>query len=579
MKILLYSPYQYIDVHALPEALVARELSLKGHDIFQVGCDGIFKNHCISMSAAGVWPADEYDKKNSICFECKKNRDFISNKFNFKQILIEDYIDEKDKSFIAEQLQKISLINWTDFMLDGVPIGRYASYEFLLDYKINTTELTSDQWKIYLIYFSNALKVFIAGKRIFESIQPDKLIVYNNFYSTNHLMCEIANQRSIEAYSLHAGSHHVNRLSQMTIFRGHKSQYSINRHPGWEIYKKNPMSIEAVKLASAHIHELVEANSPWVYSSKFSGIHTSKMKKHFGICEGKKVILVTMASADERFAATLVDGFPEVSSSIFKNQIEWLQTLIKWIRNQHDLHLIIRVHPREFPNKRESVTSKQGILLAELFANIPENVSINWPKDRISLYDLMRITDLGLNATSTAGMELILFGIPVVTHDIQQLFAYPPDMNVCCSSQDDYFLKIRESVNLGLRFSNTYVVYKWLAFKNEVIAIDISDGYEQKKWNFINWRLYRFMKFLGIYNKLPGLKKKNNLLNGYWLTYAIEKSEESHIMEYLKLNKIIENQGKVDIACVEYIKRDIIMLAKKIAPADHQFIDKITSLN
>ena len=79
--------------------------------------------------------------------------------------------------------------------------------------------------------------------------------------------------------------------------------------------------------------------------------------------------------------------------------MDWIKFTVEWVSSRPDLFLIIRVHPREFPNKRESVTSEQAIALSKFFEHLPKNVAINWPSDSISLHDLIRITDVGLNAT------------------------------------------------------------------------------------------------------------------------------------------------------------------------------------
>ena len=48
-----------------------------------------------------------------------------------------------------------------------------------------------------------------------------------------------------------------------------------------------------------------------------------------------------------------------------------------------------------------------------LRARLP-HLHINLPRDNLSLHDLLKISDVLLNNTSTAGLEASLFGIPVV---------------------------------------------------------------------------------------------------------------------------------------------------------------------
>jgi hypothetical protein len=58
---------------------------------------------------------------------------------------------------------------------------------------------------------------------------------------------------------------------------------------------------------------------------------------------------------------------------------------------------------------------------------LPTNIVINWPTDNISLYKLCKLVDVGLNNTSSAGLEMMCFEIPIVEYDRTQLYAYPTD--------------------------------------------------------------------------------------------------------------------------------------------------------
>jgi hypothetical protein len=78
------------------------------------------------------------------------------------------------------------------------------------------------------------------------------------------------------------------------------------------------------------------------------------------------------------------------------------------------LALIIRIHPRELPNKRENRTSANAERLRELLVNLPDNVIVNWPEDKLSIYDLLQRVDLVLSAWSTVLLEASLFGCPII---------------------------------------------------------------------------------------------------------------------------------------------------------------------
>jgi hypothetical protein len=161
---------------------------------------------------------------------------------------------------------------------------------------------------------------------------------------------------------------------------------------------------------------------------------------------------------------------------LFKNQVEWVDELVSWARTRPDVFLIIRVHPREFPNRRDAVHSTHAQRLAAAFRDLPDNVRINWPTDKVSLYDLATEVDVGLNGWSSAGKELSLLGVPVVLFTGDILF-YPSSLNLLATSKSNYFDLIDEALDGGWSFERVRRTYRWLAVEYHLATIDISDGF------------------------------------------------------------------------------------------------------
>jgi hypothetical protein len=277
-----------------------------------------------------------------------------------------------------------------------------------------------------------------------------------------------------------------------------------------------------------------------VYSIASRGVSSVSLRKFFGISDDKYVLLAIMASADERFAASMIDAMPPFVEPMFPTQIDWINGLIEFVRKRDDIFLIIRAHPREFPNKREGVLSKQVVELQKLFVNLPNNICVNWPQDQISLHDLIKITDVGLNSTSTAGIELGMFGAPVVLYDSDQLFSYPAEINYVALNQEDYYQKIDIALKEGWSFENVRKTFRWLSYKFDHVEIDISDGFKvsdviEIPSFFYNVRNY-LMRRLGGNSYLEErlfieqLKKRTiPVKNSELLSVAIERNMESHL--------------------------------------------------
>ncbi len=529
MKVLFFSPHAFIDVHSVPEALVAASLQEDQCEVVTVGCSGAYHRFCVAMSAGRLVDSSPEPEKAKICKICIARKQAIRDHFDLRGCDLEAFFEEGDVALVARLLADVDRHNWADFGYAGIPVGRYASYEFLLNHKINKLVLSEAQWLLFRSHLEDALQTALAGQRLLQTEKPDVVATYNSQYAVHHIICALAEQRGIPHYTLHAGSHHVYRLSQMTIFKGLRAQKLINRSATWQWFSEQPLSRARILRVTEHVSELLRAESPWVYSVKSTQRDSEELRTFFGIRSEQKVLLVTMASADERFAATLVDAMPPYEEPFFKTQIEWIHRLISWVAERPAYFLIIRVHPREFPNKREKVLSAQAQELSSYFQDLPDNARVNWPEEKVSLHDLIKITSLGLNATSTAGLELLLFGVPVLIYDQPQLFAYPRELNWCANSPTDYFAKIELAVAQGWRLDYAIAAYRWLAYRSEVLSIDIADGYRAPPFwlRAVNEILRRFGRAI----PLPGLAywRRGRLRQADKLVMAIREGLESHL--------------------------------------------------
>ncbi len=72
--------------------------------------------------------------------------------------------------------------------------------------------------------------------------------------------------------------------------------------------------------------------------------------------------------------------------------------------------MVIRVHPGEVLTHGPSMVDVVQKALPEL----PENIHLVGPKDKVNTYDLIEMADLGLVYTTTTGMEMAMSGVPVI---------------------------------------------------------------------------------------------------------------------------------------------------------------------
>jgi hypothetical protein len=542
LKIINFAPYAGIDVHDYPQSIVCRALVNRDHKITQIRCRGIYQKNCITMSAYGVWFDSKEDEKEKICSQCKAKEKLSKNIFEFETIYIDDFINMNELKNIDKFVAKVDVNNWDTLTYESLPIGRYASYEFLLNRKISSPKFEESLLSEYKAALWNSMLTAIAARKIAKKYKPDRVLTYNNLYSCNHIFSAICNKFGASQYTLHAGSHHKYRLSEMTIFKDYINQSLTNRENAWDKYRRIPLDSIKIKKSYEHVEELLKAKSPWVYSIKSNYKNIEELKRRLSIPKNARVLVATMASGDERFAAAIIDTLPPYETPFFETQLEWVNHLKKIALLRSDFYIIVRVHPREFPNKREKVLSSQAKILRKALADSPKNMVINWPEDRISLHDLLKVADVGLNATSTTGIEFLLFGIPVVIYDRAQLFSYPREFNYIADNKDEYLGKIENALNDGLNYKHIINAFRWISYRSDVVAIDISSNYSSHL-NFISKIISQISRTFGF--ACPDLRFKRlrsffGIGNQDKLVYAIEKNQISHIGKFQHRHSVTE---------------------------------------
>lgn len=477
MKILVFAPHSAIWVHAFPEALVAESLQQAGHEIVYTTCGRLFRELCVCMVAHGVRMDSPAEEKKRVCDVCDGNKQIIRKSFGFPGHDLMDLIEEADHRWVNDICASVTDRNLLDLVIDGVAVGRCALSHFLINQKKGNLEFTPAEWSRYRTELRNALYAFAGCRRLFDRERPDRVIVYVAAYSVNYVCCELARIRGIPHYYLAAAGNLSNRLQSLVVAKGHAMHFQKNNIKHWNDLKDLPCSSASISYVAGHFRVLLQGKNPFVYSSPARRKEAHDLRVHFGVGNGQRVLLAAMSSYDEMFASQIVGLWPSDFKTIFPTQADWIRALIDFVGQRKDLFLIIRLHPRELPNKREGVRSDSVQAYEELLAKLPSNARVNWPSDQLSIYDIAQITDVCLNAWSSTGKELPLFGIPVVTY-APELVAYAPELNYVGGTQEAYFQKIEQALANGWSADHVRAAFRWYVLEFEKAMIDLSDSYQ-----------------------------------------------------------------------------------------------------
>lgn len=438
MKIIFFSSHTATWFFALTEAKIAYEFKRRGHNVLLITPGNKF---------AGI--------------SSRPHEKILKREFGLDGYEIGSTLDSEDYKKINLIVNKLNKNNFEKLELEGIEIGKIALYEFLLNHKKMSIDLSDREWINCKREIKNALISFFACKKVVKLENPDRIVMYNSLYSVNHVWEKHARSKKIPVYFMHHGLNLSDMDNTLIVGKNNAFYYFNELKKVWKKFRNYPITKDKIDYVNSHFEALFRAKHQLVYSSPMTD-GNQNIRKGFGIRRNQKILLATMSSYDEMFAAEYVGGRKKTNKLIFSDQAIWLKSLINYVKKFEDLFLIIRVHPREFPNKRERVKSEHAKKLEKMLIDLPKNVKVNWPKDNLSIYNLAKDVDVVLNAWSTVGVEMSLLGVPVVTY-AKDLINYPADLNYTALNKQDYFKQINKALKIGRNFKFTKMTYRWLS--------------------------------------------------------------------------------------------------------------------
>ena len=478
-QVLMFSPYAGILDHAKIEMDFSFRMRAQRKSVTFVRCDGKYKNFCITMAAFNLNELSNSIEKEKICKICKSDRDFMGGFPSLDTVLIEDLIDHETIQQVDKLLRDVNRSDWHDLEVDGFPFGRYSAYETLLTHKLPTSDIPEKLWPFFKTNLRSCLETYFGLLKFLASKNFSELVVYNFLYSCNRAAGAAAEKLGIPVKSLQANGPMSDIYSRYLIYPPTSEYFSLNSSALWSIEETKSLKFKSILGVHRHFKAIFEAKNVWVYSTKAGKISKQLIFQKLGIPEDNEIVLLTTSSQDELFAFNfvgLVKSTNNLDQNLFKDTLSWVQHTIELFRELPTRTLVIRLHPREFANRREGINSESGKKIVEYLNSVklPLNVVINTPDQEISLYQLAPLTKLLINGTSSVGVEFAALGVPSICAFPSDLRSYPSSLSIIPNSIEDYQALLKCDSKKLIDRDLTLRCYRWVNFRYFSVTQGIS---------------------------------------------------------------------------------------------------------
>jgi hypothetical protein len=473
MRVICFSPNDAVWRWTLPQAQVLDALKQRGDEIIYVYCDRTFTSFCMSMASLGISFSDSPSTKAAVCDTCARHSLLVRSRLGVCGRSIGSFLQPRDFEEAENLSSTCPLDELYDYIEEDHPVGKWALYETIIQTKSISKNLSSEAERFYRSNFRNTLISVRASRAMYEQLRPDIGISYHTAYAYNRAFQRVFEGRGVPVWFLNASMNVAEIDTHLVVARSDPELFFRRLLDAWPEFENGVCAEEEIASAADHLLALM-AGGGYGYSISMRRESVGVLEK-FGIPAGKKVVAALLSSYDELLAADLAGFGWTTHNDVFSSQIEWLKWLFQFVRGRSDIHLVVRVHPREFAVRGMGGRSEHSYLLEALFAEKPDNVSINLPSDGIALYDLLMDVDVALIAWSSAGMEAGMLGIPVVTY-AGDVVLFPRTLTYDATSRDQYGRFIDDALESGWSMERARAFFRWAVLMLVRGRIDLTNG-------------------------------------------------------------------------------------------------------
>ncbi len=464
-RVLLFSPFTEIWPHALSEAQLVGQLPTDRFEVTILNCGQLFPRFCTVMEFRGLPLVGQGARKVSVCKDCTVAARLIARDASSESVpaFLADFAEPEDELFVTQALSAVTRDNFLEFNFHELELGRIASYESLIKYKKVSLILRNEEWEYLFETLKNCMRTVITAERYLAIHAPDSVLCYSPQYGVTGAFAALAISRNIKTYFVEGSANLAEKYSAVRVWDWHTYMLVNPALDHWRDGDDvaDPSDEELRRLAS-HFRTIDIAQAHDVYSNSRQGLST---RKSFDIGEDAQVLLLAMSSYDEVFSGATIGGYPlfRYLSDVYVDQVAWVNDTIEWARVHEHSYLIIRLHPRDFPNRRDNVHAEQAMEWEALFERLPTNVRVDYPVDKFPLGDHLDEIDVLITGWSSTALEAMARGIPVITYDAN-LPRFPPSIHHTGRTRSEYLANLEKSTALVRDPKTREAMLKWLAY-------------------------------------------------------------------------------------------------------------------
>jgi hypothetical protein len=474
--VLFFTPEAGVDPHLAAQCVLGRALCERGHDVLFVRCFDCFRR-CPVMDMYHLPHGLPAAGRERVCLGCAANSfqrlaSYGLPALDLREVLTPALRDTVERALAAAPP------DLREFTYDGVAFGQLSAMNLALGHKVaDLAVLSAEHHRAWLEYIETSLMAYLLTDELCRRLRVQRVVVFNDYALL--LGARLAAQKhGIGVVTTTLASHlSIDRRRYVFLHRPGSLEFAV-QGAAWPAWRELALPPTRVREIGEDTLARFRATQSHVYSPPKT-FGEFDLRARLGLDPERKLLVAFTSSLDEMMAIGVTRaglGFsPSTPPQPFADQIEWLLAVIERVERSADLQFVIRIHPREGVNKRDSVVSQHlGRLRAQLERPL-RHCRVVWPGDPISSYDLGELADVALVSWSSIGLEFARMGVPVLT-STSGISPFPhDDFLEWGATPEAYFARLDELLTRPAALDTIARAFRWYNLHHLGTSLDLGD--------------------------------------------------------------------------------------------------------
>lgn len=299
------------------------------------------------------------------------------------------------------------------FQFHEIEVGRLALASYFRSYHQGKIDPADPQaWARLRPLLARGVAEVLAAERMLDEVRPDLIVVHDALYVGVGPVFESALKRGIPAVQWIG----CQRDDALTIKRfdfatRREHPVSLSEHT-WDAVRAQPWTEQEERELMGDFEERYESGRWQSYYNKAHGtlLAPETVRSQLGLDPAKKTAVI--------FSHILWDSTLFWGTDLFGDYEEWLVETVRAACRNTDVNWVVKLHPQNVwklkRDRFDPVPMEEKVLAARI-GPLPPHVKLLKADADVNTYSLFELTDYCLTVRGTIGLEMAVFGIPVLT--------------------------------------------------------------------------------------------------------------------------------------------------------------------